>query len=369
VRNPDVLRRFDFTSSLKRRTRDVVGSGAYGDGSLDGLSILQVIRFWISELNGVLNISTTKYKALFSGAPVSETPTVRRQDESLRAWEERFHNFIKNVNFFCQHTGCEVDELAPPRETINNLRKFASDRRQGLAPLLEVNASLNKELASYKHINAALQTRHTIEKLVFELPDTREYDDTGSGPKWRTLWGRIWADAGQDANNPFHNLWTQSTGEYARNNIRDKGRDLFADMSGEIHGYDRGRRDAFDYEHFDASARRVAQTLHATLNVSDRTGDANWADEIRKYPVNWPNADNMALTLLERLKGRVANLQERLHRAEEEWDQENTRQAARQAEIQTAIDSADPLRQQREGDRAANDNLQDDLAGLDGLFE
>ena len=34
-------------------------------------------------------------------------------------------------------------------------------------------------------------------------------------------------------------------------NIRDKGRNLFADMSGEIHGYDQRRRNTFDYEHFD----------------------------------------------------------------------------------------------------------------------
>lgn len=103
-----------------------------------------------------------------------------RLDKSLNAWEKQFDNFVRN---------------APLRETIKNLRKFASDRRQELAPLLEVNARLNKELISYKRINAALQTRHTIEKPTFELPDTEQYDFPGSGPKWRVLWNQIWENA------------------------------------------------------------------------------------------------------------------------------------------------------------------------------
>ena len=102
----------------------------------------------------------------------------------------------------------------------------------------------------------------------------------------------------------------------------------------------------------------MAQTLHATLNVSDRTGDVDWAEEIRKYPVNWLGGDNMTLTLLERLEGRVATLRERLHRAEEERDQ-----------VQTAIHAGEPSRQQRREARAANNDMQDDVADLEGLFE
>jgi hypothetical protein len=59
-----------------------------------------------------------------------------------------------------------------PQQTINNLRKFISDRNEDLIPLLEENAKLNKELASYNRINVTLQIRQTIKKLVSELPET-----------------------------------------------------------------------------------------------------------------------------------------------------------------------------------------------------
>lgn len=269
--------------SIERRYRNVLGDSDYGSyEDIAGLTLLQILRYWKTEFLKTLNRNLAisfQVKALDL-----ETLNARRDDKELKRWEEQLENFFKNVNFFCQHTGSEVDDLAPPRETINNLRKFASDRRQELAPLLEVNARLHKELTSYKRINAALQTRHTIEKLTFELPYTAQYDLSGSGPKWQVLWNQIWADASGNVNNPFHGLWAQSKGEYARENIRDKGRNLFADMSGEIHGYDQRPRNTFDYEHFDASARKVAKILHDNPIVHPKTGDVDWTQEIRKYP-------------------------------------------------------------------------------------
>ena len=351
--NKDSLISYSRTLSLKRRDRDLLGDEDYDSGNV-GLTFTQILQYWKIKFSELLN-THFDIKLLHAKATDSWTLSERLDHESLSAWEQQFENFVTNVNFFCQHTGSEVDDLAPSRETINNLRKFASDRPQELAPLLKVNARLNKELMSYKRINAALQTRHTIEKLTFELPDTAQYDFSGPGPKWQVLWDQIWADASGNVKNPFHNLWTQSTGPYARDNIRDKGRNLFADMSGEIHGYD--RRNKFDYEHFDVSTRRVAMILHENPKVDQGTGDVAWVQEIRKYPIAWPAANNLALTLLERLEGRVANLQRRLDVAVKERD----REIIHQAEIQARNVAGEELRQQRRRDREANDAGQDDF--------
>ena len=278
----------------------------------------------------------------------------------MSAWFSQFTNYIANVNFFCQHTGSEVDDLAPPHETIQNLRKFASDRRQELAPLLEVNAKLHKELTSYKRINAALQTRYTIEKLVFELPDTAQYDVTGSGPKWEKLWHQIWQDASNNVDNPFHTLWTTSTGQYARDNIREKGRTLFADMSGEIHGYDQGQTDKLDYEHFDASARKISKILHDEPEINPRTGDVAWNEEIRKYPVAWPDEDNMALSKLDRLRSRVENLEQQLKKAKENLEEENKNEITKQEE-------GEKKRKERAANNAAQNDSDSDI-GSSNLF-
>lgn len=337
-----------FTNALsrKRRNRDVLGDEIY-NASVNGLTFLQIIRFW----------KTLFLQSRFGGT-FSKKITVDVFDTSILAWKLQFENFAKNINLFCQQTGSEVDDLAPPQETINNLRKFAADRRQELAPLLEVNARLNKELTSYKRINAALQTRHTIEKLTFELPDTKQYYDlVGSGPKWQKLWDQIWTDASGNVNNPFHTLWNQSTGQYARDNIRDKGRNLFADMSGEIHGYDQRPRNSFDYEHFDASARKVATILHENPVVDPQTGDVDWTKEIRKYPIAWPAADNLALTKLERLEGQVVNCQRRLNNAVKERDEH-------QAKIQAQKEPDEEKLRERLENKKANDNAQNDLENV-----
>lgn len=247
----------------------------YGAEIVWGLSLLQTLRYWRFTPIELLNTRIVWYNSQLG----------LEDDLALNGWEKQFENFCDNVVVFYQHTGSEVDELALPRETINNLRKFASNRRQELAPLLEENARLHRDLTSYKRINAALQTRHTIEKLVFELPNTTPYNVRGSGRKWQALWNKIWTDASQNVNNPFHNLWTQSGGNYARDNIRDKGQDLFADMSGEIHGYEQKQGKVLDYEHFDASARKVAQILHDKPVIDQNTGDVDWANEVLKYPV------------------------------------------------------------------------------------
>lgn len=258
----------------KRRNRDVIGQDVdeYLYENIHGMSYIQHWRYRKAKVVEFLEARTERH--------------LEEQDaEHLAKWETQFQNFYDNVRAFCKHTGSEVDDLAPPRETINNLRKFASNRRQELAPLLEENARLNQQLTRYKRINAALQTRHTIEKLVFQLPKTKAYKVSGSGPKWQALWTRIWADASTNASNPFHKLWTDSTGAYARKNIENKGLALFADMSGEIHGYDQTRPNTFDYEHFDASARKVAMILHENQIVDQNTGDVDWGREIGKYPV------------------------------------------------------------------------------------
>lgn len=313
--NRNAIKTFVSQLRVQRRARDILGEDAYVHETwFEGLSLLQISRFLRAAM-----IERFNYR--------DEIINIGSRGRVADEFERLFRNFCNNVNFFCQYAGSEVDTLALPRETINNLRKFAADRRQELAPLLEVNARLSKELTSYKRINAALQTRHTIEKLVFELPDTVEYNFPGSGPKWQALWNQIWADASENTNNPFHNLWNHATGDYARNNIRDKGRTLFADMSGEIHGYD-GRHGneprqgiAFDYEHFDASARKVATTLHGHLTIDQSTGEVDWTQAICKYPIKWPTADDLALTKRQRLEARVTDLDQRLQDAKEKLNE------------------------------------------------
>lgn len=323
-RNRDGVIYFIHSLAARRRDRDMVGIEDYDSGNV-GLKFSHVLQYWRSRLSMLLDGHFEKnLKKRIEAARFLDGAQLDRQ--MLHAWMLHFMNFVKNVNLFCQHAGSEVDDLAPPHETIKNLRKFASDRRQELAPLLEVNAKSNKELTSYKRINAALQTRYTIEKLVFELPDTAQYDVTGSGPKWERLWHQIWQDASKNVDNPFHTLWTQSTGQHARDNIQEKGRNLFADMSGEIHGYDQGQRDKLDYEHFDASARKIAKILHDEPIINPRTGDVAWNKEIRKYPVAWPDKDNLALSKLQRLQSRVENLDQQLQTAKENRDEEKQKQ-------------------------------------------
>ena len=322
-----------------RRERDIVGLEDYESGSV-GLKFSHILLYWKSSFSKILDG--------YSWKKLDERTKAQPNDHITSAWCSQFESYIGNVNFFCQHTGSEVDDLAPPHETIKNLRKFASDRRQELAPLLEVNAKLNKELTSYKRINAALQTRYTIEKLVFELPDTAQYDVTGSGPKWEKLWHQIWQDASKNIENPFHTLWTTSTGQYTRDNIREKGQKLFADMSGEIHGYDQGQTDKLDYEHFDASARKIAEILHNKPTIDQSTGDVAWKEEIRKYPVDWPDEDNLELSKLQRLQSRVENLEQQLETAKKNRDEEKEKQREgeetkkRRAANKAAQNDADP---------------------------
>ena len=353
-RNREVVKGLLNHLDIIRRHRDMVGLEDY-DSGIVGLNSFPILQYWMMKLVELPRDFFRKNRErILKAIPIEDEEQL--DVRTLNAWESQFKRFVANINFFCQHTGSEVDELAPPHKTIQNLRKFASDRRQELAPLLEVNAKLNKELTSYKRINAALQTRYTIEKLVFELPDTAQYDVTGSGPKWERLWHQIWQDARKNVDNPFHTLWTQSTGQYARDNIRDKGRALFADMSGEIHGYDQGQTDKLDYEHFDASARKIAKILHDEPEINPRTGDVAWNKEIRKYPVAWPDEDNMALSKLQRLKSRVENLEQQLQTAKEEEVKEMNKQK-------------EDERKRKE--RAANDAAQNDAdsdPGISTLF-
>ena len=97
-------------------------------------------------------------------------------------------------------------------------------------------------------------------------------------------------------------------------------------MSGEIHGYDQGQTDKLDYEHFDASARKIAKVLHDEPEINPRTGVVAWNEEIRKYPVAWPDEDNMALSKLDRLRSRVENLEQQLQKAKENRDEEEVKE-------------------------------------------
>lgn len=93
----------------------------------------------------------------------------------------------------------------------------------------------------------------------------------------------------------------------------------------------------------------------------------DWAQEIRKYPIVWLAANNLTLTVLERLEGRVANMQRRLDAAVEARDQE----IVRKAEIQAAREDSEGSHQQRRRNREANDAAQDSIEedpGVGGLF-
>ena len=137
-----------YNLATARRLRDMVSLEDYDTGSA-GLKSSHILRYLKSRFSLVLDLYFLGI--LHERIDSSRFENAAEPDyQHMSGWNSQITNFVTNVNFFCQHTGSEVDELATPHKTIQNLRKFASDRRQELAPLLEVNAKLNKELTSYK---------------------------------------------------------------------------------------------------------------------------------------------------------------------------------------------------------------------------
>ena len=194
----DVVRQRDNTryeklvilESFQRQRRDLIeeGDAGYLTETFKLVTPFQYFRYHTRRLpnQGIINTNQRANDARLRSRLRSylhlatqnieldtESSEVRDRGSPVSVdWMSELTRFRKNLNCLCRYAGSEVDELAMPRETINNLRKFASDRKQELAPLFEENARLNSELASYKRINTALQIRRTIEKLTFELPET-----------------------------------------------------------------------------------------------------------------------------------------------------------------------------------------------------
>jgi hypothetical protein len=194
-------------------------------------------------------------------------------------WVDEFKMFRQNVNSLCRAVSSETDDFPTPQETIQRLKRYASEGKQRISPFYSENALLRKTIEGNKRVITALRVRHAIEKLVGELP-INTYPDRHSGPRWTRFWRNMWADAQDNAHNPFHELRTRATGPYDLRNIERRGEQLFADMSTEIHhcaGMD------LEYEHFDYWTREITNVLVPDDDM--RTGDVNWRQEIRRYPV------------------------------------------------------------------------------------
>ena len=92
----------------------------------------------------------------------------------------------------------------------------------------------------------------------------------------------MWDDAQTNHQNPFHELYSTSTGPYDDRNIRRVGRHLYADMSSEIHN---SRGMDFAYELFDPWTKEIANVLVPKDDMRTGTGAVNWKREVRRYPV------------------------------------------------------------------------------------
>jgi hypothetical protein len=217
-------------------------------------------------------------------AEAGREPGAERRRETITEpsyWIKELQNFRKNVNNLCQHIGSEVDELATPEETIYNLRRYTSEGKLLMSPLYEEIDRLRYQLESYKRIRAALHIRRTIEKLVHEIPVKGRYKTKSPSQKWNLLWKDICASVNKNDKNPFYKLF-QEAKTLELKDIERRGKNLYADMSAEIHGYD--KRD-FDYEHFDSATRAITRVLRPKLEpVDEDNKDVVWKEEIKKYP-------------------------------------------------------------------------------------
>jgi len=141
------------------------------------------------------------------------------------------------------------------------------------------NARLRNTIESNKRVITALRIRHVIAKLVGELPQDR-YPGQKVGPKWKLFWVHIWDDAEKNPHNPFHQLYIRSTGQFDDRSIRRRGRQLYADISSEIHNC--GGMN-LEYKHFDFWIKEIGKLLVPKDDM--RAGAVNWKREVRRYPV------------------------------------------------------------------------------------
>jgi hypothetical protein len=271
---------------LNRQRRDIKGD------DIEGTFILMTVRDWI--LSGrakrfLIRIGEFCKKVwhLVSLKRTAEPGRELRIGLETEAtiepskWIKELHKFRKNLNLLCQKVGSKVDEFAAPQDTINYLRTYAAEGKQRMSPLYEENAKLRHQLESYKRINAALQIRRTIERLVNQIPAEGRYNTFSAKKKWEYLWGDIRKDAETNDKNPFYEVFKEAKG-FEIEDIKRKGKALYSDMSLEIHGYE--KKD-FDYGHFDSATRRVTRVLRPKAELVDKDNiDVDWKEEIKKYP-------------------------------------------------------------------------------------
>jgi hypothetical protein len=193
-------------------------------------------------------------------------------------WIEEFEKFRKNVNRLCRDIGCEVEDFPTLQETIQRLKRYASEGTQKMSPLWEENARLKRKLEAQKRIIAAVQIRCTIENLVHAIPNKGKYDDRAAGNKWKTLWSDIQDDVKINDQSPFCALLKGATGHRADDIIK-AGVNLYSAMSAEIHGYE--GLDA-SYEHFDIPTNKISRSLLPCPHRASK--DIDWKEEIKKYP-------------------------------------------------------------------------------------
>lgn len=193
-------------------------------------------------------------------------------------WIEEFEKFRKNVNRLCRDIGCEVEDFPTLQETIQRLKRYASEGTQKMSPLWEENARLKRKHEAQKRIIAAVQIRCTIENLVHAIPNKGKYDDRAAGNKWKTLWSDIQDDVKINDQSPFCALLKGATGHRADDIIK-AGVNLYSAMSAEIHGYE--GLDA-SYEHFDIPTNKISRSLLPCPHRASK--DVDWKEEIKKYP-------------------------------------------------------------------------------------
>ncbi|KUJ22155.1 uncharacterized protein LY89DRAFT_715133 [Mollisia scopiformis] len=218
-------------------------------------------------------------------------------------WISEYQTFALNVNLFCDTVSVHaIDHLSPAWDTLTDLYNSAAKRRPDIS-LVKENQELRGQVQSSKRAIAALQIRRAIDKLTFELPKTAHYSygvpkkipkkvaagyvpaDDGAGrvtQRWGKLWGDIWDAAETDEKSLFYKSRQDAKGQHEKQNLKKKGEELFSDMSAEIHGYN--KRDQ-DYAQFDPATNAIAKILLKSLVVDEDSGEVDWKETIRKYPV------------------------------------------------------------------------------------
>jgi hypothetical protein len=141
-------------------------------------------------------------------------------------------------------------------------------------------AELEAKLAGYNLINAALQIRHTIEKLCHHLPlhEPRWANikaRAGTLGLWDKLWEEIWANAASNPQNPIYPIRKKARGEHEKKNFMEKGRRLYTDMSSLIHGWDRR---GWEWGYFDQQTEVLVEALRP--QVKDGEDSVDWDEEL-----------------------------------------------------------------------------------------